>query len=106
MTGEWPATTIDHKDRVRSNNRWSNLRLATKQQQQENRSRARNNTSGVTGVTRVRYGKSFRWRAQFERKQPDGSRKTFYLGFFDDFELAEFVRSEAERKYFTHSTMI
>lgn len=29
MTGDWPAQEVDHKDRVRSNNAWSNLRASS-----------------------------------------------------------------------------
>lgn len=32
MTGRWPANDCEHKDRVRSNNAWSNLREATRSQ--------------------------------------------------------------------------
>ena len=42
--------TIDHKDRNSLNNNISNLRLANRVQQQHNRGRQSNNTSGATGV--------------------------------------------------------
>lgn len=48
--GDWPRGTIDHIDRDRSNNRISNLRLATASQNQANRGKQRNNTSGYKGV--------------------------------------------------------
>lgn len=50
MTGAMPSF-VDHKDRVRLNDRWANLRPATRSQNQANRSRQLNNTSGFKGVT-------------------------------------------------------
>ena len=37
MTGEWPREQIDHKDGVRLNNKWDNLREATPGQNNMNR---------------------------------------------------------------------
>lgn len=48
-TGEWPADQIDHKDGVRFNNRWHNLREATHAQNMQNVER-RSSESGLTGV--------------------------------------------------------
>jgi hypothetical protein len=50
MTGEWPASEIDHADRVRTHNKWSNLRLATGGQNQHNAGARINNSSGALGV--------------------------------------------------------
>ncbi len=58
MTGEWPDLTVDHEDHVPTNNRWENLRLATRTQNRANSVVGRNNALGVKGVTRV--GKRFR----------------------------------------------
>lgn len=52
MTGEWPASCVDHEDTDPSNDRWSNLRIATPVQNGCNRPRQRNNTTGFKGVTR------------------------------------------------------
>ena len=51
MTGTWPEASvqIDHRDGVRSNNSWSNLRLATATQNCRNISVARGST-GLKGV--------------------------------------------------------
>jgi HNH endonuclease/AP2 domain len=49
-TGILPDSKIDHKDRNGLNNKWSNLRLASDQQNQANRQRGINNTSGYKGV--------------------------------------------------------
>ena len=50
MTGRSPAI-VDHANRVRSDDRWCNLREATHSQNAVNGSVRRNNTSGVPGVT-------------------------------------------------------
>lgn len=50
MTGAWPEHEVDHEDRDHSNNRWKNLRPATHQQNQWNRTANRNSKTGVRGV--------------------------------------------------------
>ena len=53
MTGEWPSSFIDHEDTNKQNNKWSNLRLATKAQNSMNRPVQSNNKLGMKGVYRV-----------------------------------------------------
>jgi HNH endonuclease len=36
MTGEWPEFDVDHQNRVRDDNRWSNLREATRSENMGN----------------------------------------------------------------------
>lgn len=48
--GRWPVGKLDHRDRNRSNNRIDNLREATNSQNQANRAKQSNNTSGFKGV--------------------------------------------------------
>jgi HNH endonuclease len=50
MTGEWPTTILDHINRNRSDNKWSNLRPVTERYNYYNASDNRNNSSGVRGV--------------------------------------------------------
>lgn len=45
---------VDHENRNRSDNRWINLRAATKNQNGYNRDKLPNNTSGYKGVCRKR----------------------------------------------------
>src|SRR3546814_10334304 len=52
MTGKWPPGEVDHRNGARDDNRWCNLRKATKAQNQANDRRRSNNPSGVKGVTR------------------------------------------------------
>lgn len=62
MTGVMPIRMIDHKNTVRSDNSWTNLREATNAQNLGNRPANRNNTSGYKGVT---WNKQVRkWKAQ------------------------------------------
>ena len=50
MTGSFPASFIDHKDRVKYNNAWINLRAVTPAGNCRNRKLKADNTSGVSGV--------------------------------------------------------
>jgi hypothetical protein len=49
-TGAWPLVEIDHRDGIRSNNRWVNLREATHPENAQNRGLSARNTSGLLGV--------------------------------------------------------
>ena len=50
MTGKFPPVDIDHIDRNPLNNTFVNLRAVTKSENQHNREKSRNNTSGHKGV--------------------------------------------------------
>jgi hypothetical protein len=91
-TGEWPDDfEIDHKDKNRGNNRWDNLRKATRQQNARNQRLSKVNNTGVTGVVHFRD----RFRAMI-----GVNRKIIYLGYFDTLEEAAKARREAEIRYF------
>lgn len=51
MTGKWSDPEVDHEDKNASNNIWANLREATHQQNNCNKSKYRRNTSGYKGVS-------------------------------------------------------
>lgn len=81
MTGEWPDRQIDHRDTIRSNTRWGNLRLATNGQNVCNSGIRKNNTSGFKGVS---FSKAIgRWHA---RIMVEG--ELHLLGYFDTPEQA------------------
>jgi hypothetical protein len=50
MTGEWPKDQIDHKNGNRSDNRFCNLREATRSQNLANSAKPCPNQSGLKGV--------------------------------------------------------
>lgn len=50
VTGEWPSLPMDHINRIRDDNRWGNLRLASPSQNSQNRGVQSNSKSGVKGV--------------------------------------------------------
>jgi hypothetical protein len=93
MTGEWGRPTIDHRDRDPANNRWSNLRRATRSNNNANRRRQRDNTSGFKGVQFDR--KSGRWIARLGKNG-----RIFYLGRFATPQAAHEVYMAAARELF------
>jgi hypothetical protein len=50
MTGTWPVDEVDHKDLDKSNNRFSNLREATKSQNMQNVGCRGDSTTGIKCV--------------------------------------------------------
>jgi hypothetical protein len=77
MKGELPPDNmeVDHRNRDKADNRWDNLRLATKSQNAANVATKTNNTSGIPGV--VWDAQRNCWRAQL---RVDGVKKN--LGRF------------------------
>jgi hypothetical protein len=64
-TGSWPKDQIDHANRIKDDNRFVNLREATKSQNQINSGMYRNNKSGYRGVY---FNKtSGKWAAEIKR---------------------------------------
>lgn len=93
MTGKWPAGEVDHKNTSKVDNRWCNLREASRAQNQMNTNLYFTNSSGRRGVTwNKRAGK---WQAQI---MIDGKNK--YLGVFDDVDSAAVARNVAAEKQF------
>lgn len=93
--GVWPSHTIDHRNRVRSDNRIRNLRDLEVGDNIENQGIRANNSTGQAGVD-VREG---RYRARIQHK---GSR--LYLGYFDTPEEAGEARRFAKEHLHTHFT--
>jgi HNH endonuclease/AP2 domain len=81
MTGEWPKHDVDHIDMDRKNNKWTNLREATRSQNKFNVNKFSTNTSGYKGVS---FDKS---RNKFTA-QCMVNGKLYHLGRFLSAELA------------------
>lgn len=90
MTGSWPIEETDHRDLNPGNNRWTNLREATKTQNRRNKSKGKNTLSPFKGVSKS--GK--RWRARIKQ---DGIERV--LGYFDSPLIAHKAYSKAAKMY-------
>lgn len=83
MTGAWPKEQIDHIDGKRDNNIFSNLREATRHQNQQNKP--------ARGATQDKYGK---WSAQI-----GANGRHYHLGYFATESEAHAAYLEGCRKY-------
>ena len=84
MTGSHPKYEIDHKDRIRSNNIFSNLRDITRQHNQRNTS--------ASGVCYEKQRGKYKAQIMVDRKQ-------IFLGRYETFDLARKARLEGEKIY-------
>ncbi len=82
---------VDHIDNDTLNNCRANLRLCTQSQNQANRRKHRNNTSGYKGVTR----RGDRWHARIEVRG-----RVIHLGYHDSAERASRVYDHAAMRFF------
>lgn len=79
VTGDWPSTAIDHRNRRPLDNAFDNIREATPPQNAANR-KQRRSKSGIKGVSRLTSG---RYRAKIGQRHigtydtPDEARRAF-----------------------------
>lgn len=59
VIGEWPSSEIDHKNRIRDDNKWNNLRVCTASQNHANSKLYAGNSTGFKGVQFVKSRKKF-----------------------------------------------
>lgn len=93
--GEWPELDIDHKNRVRDDDRLDNLRRATHDQNMSNRDLLKSNKSGVSGVRERPTASGSHWVAEINVQGA-----CHYLGTFKSKDEAVTVRAAAEKHYF------
>lgn len=86
MTGEWPVLSVDHANRNGADDRWDNLRLATRSQQMMNRGDW--NAAYFRGVTKS--GNKFMARIQVDKK-------SIYLGTYVTVLEAKHAYDEAAK---------
>ena len=79
--GEFPPADIDHANRIRADNRISNLRLATRAENNTNSKTHSTNTSGFRGVSWNKGEGKWRAYAGLNRKQ-------HHLGYYPTAEAA------------------
>ncbi len=92
VKGVWPAR-LDHKNLDKSDNRFSNLRLASHRENHGNTPKYKNNTSGIKGVSRNNQKNA--WDAYitiYGRKK--------HLGRFDKKEDASLAYQKAAKEHF------
>jgi hypothetical protein len=96
ITGSFPLNQVDHINHSRDDNRFSNLRLVSNQENQRNRSMRVNNKSGFTGVCWDKCAN--KWKAQIK-----ANGKVKYLGSFTDLAEAIDCRKKANVEYGFHT---
>lgn len=87
--GEWPNGQIDHQNKIRNDNRISNLRVVDQSNQSRNVKRRIDNTSGQPGV--VYFLSIQKWTANIFVRG-----KRIFLGTYDDWHSAYNKRKTAE----------
>lgn len=92
VTGTWPALYIDHIDGNRSNNRWANLREASREVNNQNQRRAhKDNKTGFLGVYFHKASGLFASRICVDRK-------SIMVGYFHTPEEAHAAYLKAKRE--------
>lgn len=91
VRGKWPNGHIDHKNRNTSDDRFSNLRDATRSQNLGNRKINKNNAIGLKGVCRA--NAKFMANINIDKKR-------VYLGVFDTAEEAHAAYALAAKTLF------
>lgn len=84
---------VDHINHNIVDNRKNNLRVCTYSHNNANKSIRKNNTSGVTGVAWNKLKNKWYSTLTFDKK-------TYFLGYFTNFDDAVAARKQAEEKYF------
>ncbi len=90
--GCWPAVPLDHRNTTKNDNRIDNFRLASVTENNRNRPKQSNNTSGYKGVT-------FNKAAQKYHAKIMRDKKCISLGYFNDPIEASIAYKNAAKEY-------
>lgn len=104
VTGEDPGVfEIDHENNIKNDNRWTNLRLATHDHNNQNTNIQKNNSSGFKGVAWHKQRRA--WRA-YVSVGPRGASKQISLGLHGTAEAAaaavRVYRAELHKEFTNH----
>ena len=97
VTGEWPKQEIDHIDGMSDNNRFANLREATRGENRRNSRKGKETKSQFKGVVYAPYSRSKtrKWRAIIT-----AAKRTHHLGYFETPEEAHAAYAAKARELF------
>jgi hypothetical protein len=98
MTGEWPSADVDHINRDRQDNRWANLRSATRSENMQNTVIGRQNKSGYKGVSWLKHHQQ--WHAHFKV-----NKKNVHVGYFATAEEAAAAYARAVVLHQSHTSL-
>lgn len=93
--GEFPSGSLDHINHSKTDNRITNLRIATTRENLRNQSMHSNNTTGYTGVTFSKANNKYYAHIKVNYKQKS-------LGYFENIEDAAKAAKEARAHYGFH----
>ncbi len=91
MTGNWPEFEIDHKNRIRDDDSWGNLRESTHSQNKANVGIMSNNSSGYKGVSWSKNNNKWIVNIMINGKSK-------YLGLYTDKKIAALAYNKAAEK--------
>lgn len=91
VTGVWPRRLIDHRNCVRADNRWENLREADDSANAYNQSIKRNNTSGIKGVNWDKTKNKFSAKIQIKKRR-------YTIGLYSTLEDAALAYESAAKR--------
>jgi len=94
-TGVWPENEIDHVNHDATDNRWVNLREATREENAKNQTISSRSTTGVCGVSWYQAKSKFQAYININRKR-------VHLGNFKNLDDAILARKNAEAEYGYH----